>query len=271
MGWTEAAVLIAGGAGGIVSLHALVLDPKDQWAAVWISLWVIAIAFAIAVLIRGVIGLVWALLPGLPRTILSRSAAPSPSSSSAGHVRGGNLAAPDSDGEQAVCATCSWKGPFREKLAERRLIDADFGAHLKDPETTGSPIGKYVDAPGTPLRGSHYLTWAAGDPAPPGSLPAAPSNLTVRLVPELGSPVMDEIAYATANRPHRPVDCGGQPRSIRFSEPRDQLVTAADLGELAIPCGQGRLVVERFYDRGVVIDERGTTGDNVRLTAYFDD
>jgi hypothetical protein len=204
---------------------------------------------------------------------LRRPSAPDqhPSSSSAGHVRGGNLASPDSSGEQAVCATCSWKGPFREKLAERRLIDADFRAHLKDPETAGSPIGTYIDAPGTPLRGSNYLTWAAGDPTTPGSLPPAPRNFTVRLVPEPGSPVMDEIVYATENRPHRPVDCGGQPRSIRFSEPRDQLVTAADLGQLAIPCGQGRLVVERFYDRGVVIDERGTTGDTVRFTAYFDD
>jgi hypothetical protein len=91
------------------------------------------------------------------------------------------------------------------------------------------------------------------------------------VTPGPNSPTLHQVSYQTDGRRHFAFDdYGRQPKAIRFSQPEDRMLRSGDL-PFEMPCGQGKLVVEKFYSKGAVIDEDGTVGDPVAFVAYFDD
>jgi hypothetical protein len=93
------------------------------------------------------------------------------------------------------------------------------------------------------------------------------SGLSHTVIPGPISPTLPQVAFATEARRHYAHVLGYQPKAIRFSKPDDRTVRADDL-PVFVQCGRGRLVVEKFYALGVVIDEDRTSGDAVAFTAY---
>lgn len=112
------------------------------------------------------------------------------------------------------------------------------------------------------------VTAKANDPAPDLSISG---DVEAQVIPGPGSPSLNQVSYASRGRRHYAYDkFGRRPNAVRFSKPEDRIIRAADLPAV-MPCGRGRLVVEKFFARGVVIDEDGTTGDPVAFVGYFDD
>jgi hypothetical protein len=96
-------------------------------------------------------------------------------------------------------------------------------------------------------------------------------SIAHRVIPGPGSPTLDQVGYETSGRRHFAYgDFKRRPKAVRFSKPEDRLLRSVDL-PYEMPCGTGRLVVEKFYADGIVIDEDGTSGDPVAFVAYFDD
>jgi hypothetical protein len=97
------------------------------------------------------------------------------------------------------------------------------------------------------------------------------SDVKAVVTPGPWSPTLPQASFATKGRRHFAFDdFHRQPRAVRFSKPVDRLVTRADL-PADLPCGRGRLVVEKFYAEGLVLDEVGTIGDPVAFVAYLED
>lgn len=96
-------------------------------------------------------------------------------------------------------------------------------------------------------------------------------SVSHQVIPGPRSSTMFQVAFETAGRRHEAHKlAAGRPISIRFTKPDDRIVRPDEL-PVVIPCGQGRLVIERFYADGVVVDEDGTAGDPVSFLAYYPD
>lgn len=96
-------------------------------------------------------------------------------------------------------------------------------------------------------------------------------SVEARVTPGPGSPTLDQASYETSGRRHFAYGgLGRRPKAIRFTKPEDRILRSADL-PFVMASGKGRLVVEKFYSDGVVIDEDGTSGDPVAFLTYFDD
>lgn len=96
-------------------------------------------------------------------------------------------------------------------------------------------------------------------------------SVSAMVIPGPGSPSLHQLSYETQGRRHHKVaDWRRRPMAIRFSVPVDRIVREHEL-PVEISSGNGRLVVEKFYSEGVVIDEDGTVGDPVGLVGYFAD
>lgn len=96
-------------------------------------------------------------------------------------------------------------------------------------------------------------------------------TLATRVIPGPGSATLDQVSYETEGRRHFAYGgLGRRPKAIRFDKPEDRILRPTDL-PAEIPSGAGRLVVEKFYSDGVVIDEDGTSGDSVGFVVYFDE
>lgn len=97
------------------------------------------------------------------------------------------------------------------------------------------------------------------------------SSLSHLVIPGPGNPTLHQVGYQTEGRRHFAYGAlKRRPKAIRFSKPEDRLVRSADL-PFEMRSGSGQIIVEKFYDDGVVIDEVGSVGDPVTFVAYFDD
>jgi hypothetical protein len=81
------------------------------------------------------------------------------------------------------------------------------------------------------------------------------------------NPGVNEINWRTQGQMERHIHIAFRPRALRFFEPTDQIVREADLPSI-VPIGRGHVVVRRFFDQGVMVDEIGTVGDVVRAEPY---
>lgn len=135
--------------------------------------------------------------------------------------------------------------------------------------------GRVVVHPETAhLRGTTYsptVIVSQETPSAQGNAVGPSGSVEAVAIPGKGSPTLDQVAYETQGRRHFAFESWQRrPKAIRFSVPEDRLIRPADL-PAEIRSGNGRLVVEKFYADGVVIDEDDTVGDPVAFVGYFDD
>lgn len=98
--------------------------------------------------------------------------------------------------------------------------------------------------------------------------PAFSGSLVTQRIPTPGSPNTPQKSFVTEGRRNREIDIGGFPRTLRFLEPTDTTIRENDLPS-ELPCGNGKLAVVRFFDKGFVLDEINTSGDRVRVDFYL--
>lgn len=73
--------------------------------------------------------------------------------------------------------------------------------------------------------------------------------------------------FETQGKGQRAFDIGGRPQALRFRKPVDKIVKPEDL-PIELPCGQGKIVVIAFLDKGFVVEEQNTIGDLVVVERY---
>lgn len=73
--------------------------------------------------------------------------------------------------------------------------------------------------------------------------------------------------FETQNKGQRALDMGGRPQALRFRKPVEKIVRPEDL-PVELPCGQGKIVVTAFLEKGFVIEEHNTIGDLVVVERY---
>ena len=82
-----------------------------------------------------------------------------------------------------------------------------------------------------------------------------------------GNPGANEINWTTQDARSRHIHVAFHPRALRFFQPTEKTVREADL-PASVPVGSGRILITRFFDGGVMVDEIGTVGDVVRAEPY---
>ena len=151
-------------------------------------------------------------------------------------------------------------------------LEADappFDAELVSPK----PI-RFVDASAA-VKGEAFLT-ATGDvvrdsPPPPMSPSGATGptgSLTLLRKPAPDSPHTPQALFKTEGRRDVAIDTPRRPVALRFRAPTDAVVREGDL-PADVPLPQGKLVVTKFYERGFVVDEVETVGQEVRVDVYY--
>ena len=93
-------------------------------------------------------------------------------------------------------------------------------------------------------------------------------DLETRRIPGPSSPNTPQKHFKTQGQRGRVVDIGGKPKMLRFLEPNEYIVEEKDLPK-EVPCGDGKLLITRFFDKGFVVDETDTVGDFVRVDFYL--
>lgn len=94
------------------------------------------------------------------------------------------------------------------------------------------------------------------------------ASLEALRIPGPSSPHTHLISFQTANNRVRHVGTQGKPRALRFVVPTELEVRDEDL-PAGLACGAGTLIVKRFTETGIALEERGTAGDDVQAEVYF--
>lgn len=134
------------------------------------------------------------------------------------------------------------------------------------------PVENIAPEPGFDGPGTFaHAEVAEGSGATHSSSVMMTDSVATRVIPGPDSPTLDQVSYQSSGRRHFAYgEFKRRPKAVRFSKPEDRLLRSADL-PFEISCSTGRIVVEKFYSDGVVIDEDGTVGDPIAFVAYFDD
>ncbi|MGK2966866.1 MAG: hypothetical protein ACSLFM_14860 [Tepidiformaceae bacterium] len=90
------------------------------------------------------------------------------------------------------------------------------------------------------------------------------SNLSLKVIPSDDNPTVAMVDWETQGRRGVGISLGKRPTFLRDQE-RNRTIREADL-PASILCGDGEVVVVRFYDDGFAVDEIGTDGDRIRLS-----
>lgn len=107
-------------------------------------------------------------------------------------------------------------------------------------------------------------TWQAKPSGPAGSR----GTLTALKKPGPSSPEVPVLQFQTQDdESTRELAVGGKPQVIRIISPVDETVRERDL-PFSFKCGKGKVIIKRFTDQGIAIEEQGTYEDTVKIELY---
>lgn len=155
-----------------------------------------------------------------------------------------------------------------------------------------APVGRvlvdYVLTPATIIVGffllllghAYWIAWRrereaanspvaamASKPATTGSI-APRGNFGGQFIPGPSNLAKSHfVQWTTANRVDHHMDTGQRLQALRFVYPTTGIFRAIDL-PVEFSCGSGKLIVKRFPDRGFVIGEINTGGDEIKVEVY---
>lgn len=106
-----------------------------------------------------------------------------------------------------------------------------------------------------PLRGVHFR-----------------GDLSLLTIPGPDGPTMPILAFKTQGRQNALEGTRSRPRALRFILPLEAEGRTVREGDLPaeIQSGAGNLIVKRFTDSGVIVDEHGTKGEEIRAEVYYE-
>ena len=97
-------------------------------------------------------------------------------------------------------------------------------------------------------------------PPPPPNAVGMRGSLSMNVNRGPSSPYAPEVRFQTQNSGPRHLMTSGKARALRFVEPIEQVVREIDL-PVELPIGTGKIVVKRFTEIGITLEEINTGYD----------